>query len=198
MCGLNKSARFPSILTMNPRIILTAFVALVFATAASHAQVKVKKATYGAPAPARSADVTKRVQVLFDTGQLSFRVSPQLIGFNPNPSLRNGLVVEYNYLGSEGTAVAKDGEVYAMRGIGSQPARPAAGTRLRFENNFGKPVFVYELDRWGGWRWKAQLDPGAVYTAIGQPGDLWTISDRAGRQLRSVRVVANMPPVVLR
>jgi hypothetical protein len=85
-----------------------------------------------------------------------------------------------------------------MRGIGPQPARPAAGTRLRFENSFGKPVFVYELDRWGGWRWKAQLDPGAAYTGVGQPGDLWTVSDRAGRQLRSVRVVANMPPVIIR
>lgn len=183
---------------MNPRTIFAAFLALFFATAASHAQVNVKKASYGAPKPARSVDVTKRIQALFNTGSFTFRVSPQIIGIDPNPGLRNGLVVEYNYLGSDGIAVAKDGEVYAMRGIGPQPARSAAGTKIRFENHFGKPVFVYELDRWGAWRWKAQLDIGAAYTAVGQPGDLWTISDRAGRQLRSVRVVANMPPIIVR
>lgn len=186
---------------MNPRILLTAVIALFLAITPSHAQVEVKKASYGAPKPARSVDVTNRVQQLFNAAKFSFVVSPQVLGINPNPSLRNGLVVEYTYLGSKGIAAAKDGEVYAMRGIGAgvaRPVAPAAGTRLRFENSFGKPVFVYELDRWGAWRWKAQLDIGGVYTAIGQPGDLWTISDRAGRQLRSVRVVANMPPVVVR
>jgi len=184
---------------MNPRTILLALLAIAAMTAPSLAQVKVISAYYGRQKPERTIDVTQFVQKKFDLGLFKFTVSPQVFGTNPNPGRPNVLIVQYSAGGQKAFAQAMDGDVFSISGQGGAPRPPLPlGTPLRFENGYSRAIYVYELDRWGGWQWKAQLDPGAVYTARGRAGDLWVVADRNGRVLREVRVAANMAPIYLR
>lgn len=183
---------------MNIRTSFFALFAMMFATAASHAQVKVISAYYGRQKPERTVEVTEFVQKRFNLGSYQFTVAPSLFGVNPNPGRQNVLIVQYSYGGQKAFAQAADGSIFTLPGFAKQ-ARPPVGTPLRFENGYSRAtIYVYELDRWGAWQWKAQLSPGEVYTARGQSGDLWVMADRNGRVLREVRVAANMAPVYLR
>lgn len=182
---------------MSLRGILFAVFVCVLNASTSPAQVKVISAYYGRQAPEKTVEVTDFIQKKFNLGLYSFRLSPSVFGANPNPGRSNVLVVEYSYKAQKNFARAADGQVFSLPGIGAPP-QPAAGAALRFENGHAKAIFVYELDRWGAWQWKAQLDPGSVYTARGRPGDNWVVTDRNGRVLRQVQVASNMAPIYLK
>ncbi len=181
---------------MQTRTLLFAIAGILSATANSHAQVKVISAYYGRQSPEKSIDVKELMQKKFDLGLYQFRLEPSVLGVNPNPKRQNALIVQYSYGGQKAFAQAKDGEVFALPGLGAP--RPSAGTPLRFQNGSARVTYVYELNRWGAWQWKAQLDPGSVYAARGQAGDNWIVTDRNGRVLRQVRVSAGMAPIYLR
>lgn len=161
-----------------------------------HAQVEVRSASYGLPKPAKSIDVRKLLQQRFDSGSYQFRLQPSVFGVDPNPGRQNLLAVEYMTGGKKGYAGAKDGQIFTLPGFAAP--RSPSGVPLRFESSYSRILYVYELDKWGAWQWKAQLDPGSVYSARGQAGDNWVVTDRNGRIVRQVRVTSNMAPIQLR
>ncbi|MEQ1859341.1 MAG: hypothetical protein ABMA13_05350 [Chthoniobacteraceae bacterium] len=186
---------------MKTRLLLALTLACIAATSAQ-AQVKIISAHYGLPKPGRTVDVRKLVQAKVDAGAYSFRVHVASFGIDPNPGRPNYLVVEY--IGPNGnklTGRKEDGGVFNFLVAGrtyNPPAQVARGTPLRFQNGYGRAIYVYELDRWASWQWKAQLDPGSTYTANGEIGDRWIVTDRNGRVLREVKVSRDMAPVYLR
>lgn len=181
---------------MNTRRLLLALVAAITVSTAS-ADIEVVSAYYGRQSPERTIKVTDAMQKRFDSGIFRFRLSPAVMGLDPNPGRQNFLVVEYKYGGQKGFARAGDGEVFALPGFGSVP-QPAAGTSLRIENNFARALYVYQLDRWGAWQWKARLDKGAAYKAVAKPGENWVVIDQSGRVVRQIRVTSQMAPIYLR
>lgn len=185
---------------MKTRALILAAMAAFFTAAGSQAQVKVISAYYGRQSPEKTIDVTEIMQKRFDSGVFKFRLQPISFGKDPNPGKQNVLVVQFSYGGGQKAfARAADGEVFVLPGTPApRPPAVPAGKPLRFENGYNRAIYVYEMDRWGAWQWKAQLDPGAVYTARGQPGDNWVVSDRNGRVLRQVKVTRDMAPVYLR
>lgn len=176
---------------MKPHLILIALLSCFWAASPASAQIKVLSAYYGRVAPERSIDVKDVVQAKLNAGVPYFRVTPSSFGANPNPGRRNFLAVTYYSYGQKLAARAEDGDIISFKGGPGVPQPPPAyggDRRLRFENGYGRVVYLYELDRWGGWAWKAQLDVGAVYSVNGQPGDVWAVSDSKGRILKQVRV----------
>jgi|GEM_PF-4324745 len=157
----------------------------------AQAQIKIRTASYGRLKPERSVDVKQQLENLLNQGTTAFRVGPSLFGFNPNPGRANFLVVEYEVYGQKAFGRAEDGDRFAFKGVSSGPSYPPSGgggDRVRFENAYGRVIYLYELSRWGSWEWKAQLDPGAVYASPARPGDRWAVTDRAGRTLQTVTV----------
>lgn len=156
----------------------------------AHAQIKIRSASYGRLKPERSVDVRDYLQKALNSGNTSFRVSPSFFGLNPNPGRPNFLVVEYEVYGQKTFGRAEDGDRFTFKGVPSGPSYPPQGgsDRVRFENAYGRTIYLYELSRWGSWEWKAQLDPGAVYASPARPGDRWAVTDRAGRTLQTVTV----------
>jgi hypothetical protein len=77
--------------------------------------------------------------------------------------------------------------------------KPIGGgeVRLRFENTAGRILYLYQLDRWNAWHWKAQLDIGGVYAVNARIGELWVATDRAGRVVQQVKAGKDMGTVRL-
>jgi hypothetical protein len=75
--------------------------------------------------------------------------------------------------------------------------RPSGGgeLRLRFENNYGRSLYLYQLNRWGAWDWKAQLEPDGVYAANAEIGETWIATDRSGRVIEKIVVGRGMSQV---
>lgn len=168
---------------MTLRQILILFTVFI-TTHAAEAQIKVVSAYYGRPKPERTVDVKKTVQAMASVWRTSFQVSPATFKVNPNPGRRNTLVVQYYAYGQTYTERADDGQVFTFRGaVGTR-----SSARVRFENGYGQQVYLYELDRWGAWHWKAKLDRGTSYTSAARAGDQWVVTDRRGRVLRQVVV----------
>lgn len=161
-----------------------AIILLVFCGARTgEAQIKITSAYYGRPKPEKTVDVKDTVQALVNAGRTSFHVSTGTFRLNPNPGRPNFLVVQYYAYGQNYTGRASDGQLFTFRGA-VQPSR----TRIRFENGYSRVIYLYELDRWGAWGWKAQLDPGTNYSSAARAGERWIVTDRRGRILRQVTV----------
>jgi hypothetical protein len=165
-----------------------ALLLIVFCGARSgYAQIKIDSAYYGRPKPEKTVDVKETVQALANAGRTSFRVSPTTFRVVPNGGRPNFLVVQYYAYGQHYTGRAEDGQTFTFRGPGTGYAG-SGGTRIRFENGFPRVVYLYELNRWGAWTWKAQLDPGSNYSTEARAGENWAVTDRAGRPLQQVVV----------
>jgi hypothetical protein len=172
------------------------FISIVFGVPAAHAQIKVTSAYYGRLKPEKTIDVTETVQALANAGRTSFRVGEGTFRVYPNPGRPNFLVVQYYAYGRNYTGRAEDGEFFTFKGGAAGPA--TGTTRLRFENGYSRVVYLYELNRWGAWGWKAQLDAGSNYSTDARPGEKWAVTDRSGRLLQQVVVPSNGGTVRLR
>lgn len=78
------------------------------------------------------------------------------------------------------------------------PPGPGQLSRVRFENTSRRSLYLYNLDRWGGWNWRANLEPYGVYEAATRPGEEWVATDRANRVIEQVRIAPGMGRVSFR
>lgn len=69
--------------------------------------------------------------------------------------------------------------------------------RVRFENTSRRSLYLYSLDRWGGWNWTASLEPFGAYETSTRPGEEWVATDRANRVVEQVRIAPGMNRVTL-
>jgi hypothetical protein len=119
------------------------FVLLAALSSSLAQRIKVESAYYGTPA--RSRDVTERVQRFADFGE-PFRVSNDTFRMDPVPGQKKTLVVVYNVEGRRIRDSAEEGDVFYFRGGGYADAGPgyyrrgirileaAYGTRGRYAN----------------------------------------------------------------
>jgi hypothetical protein len=80
--------------------------------------------------------------------------------------------------------------------IGSKPMG-GGEVRLRFENTAGRVLYLYQLDRWNSWQWKAQLDLGGVYAVNARIGEQWIAADQKGRIVQQIKAGPGMSLVRL-
>lgn len=131
-------------------------------------------------------------------------------------NVRNGEKINLNaQIGQEWVAVDNASNVLARERISpdrnvllveppytppSRPPYPGGGfqggnQRVKFENSGGRTVYVYNLDRWGNWTWKASLEPRGSYSASADLGETWILTDRSNRVIRQVVIDRGMSTV---
>jgi hypothetical protein len=97
---------------------------------AAVAGVKITKAIYGVPGdPARTRDVTQKLQAIVDGGETKIRVPQVAKGGDPAPKVVKTLTVEYVVGGETLTFTGKDKDVFTPQGPGlvkSAVVKPAA------------------------------------------------------------------------
>ena len=94
------------------------------------AGIKITKATYGVPGdPARTRDVTQKLQAIVDGGETKIRVPQVAKGDDPAFGVVKTLTVEYVVGGETLTFKGKDKEIFALVAPGPHSSRLPAGNQ---------------------------------------------------------------------
>jgi hypothetical protein len=168
------------------------------------ADLDVKLARYGNAKNYR--DVRKIVEAYVRSNTLSFPVNANTMGGNPNRGGENFLYIEYTVDGRGYKGSTNEGGVFTFQGIANvrppsrfpilQPPAPSAAP-LRVVNRSGGSVSIYAIDRYGQWTWAENLNNGGTFSAHGQVGQDWVITDARRQVLEQYRVRAGENTVTL-
>jgi hypothetical protein len=180
------------------KTILRLFLPLLILTGLLNtalADLDVKLARYGNVKNYR--DVRKIVEAYVRSNTLSFPVNASTMGGNPNRSGDNFLYIEYEADGRKYKGSTDEGAIFTFQGIANvrppsrlpllRPPAPSAAP-LRVVNRSGGSVSIYAIDRYGQWTWANNLGNGGTFTAHGQVGQDWVITDARRQVLEQYRV----------
>lgn len=166
------------------------------APAAHAAKLEVKKARYGRDV--RYKDVSDVVEAYLKFNKLSFRVTNQSMGSDPNPGQKDYLFIVYEVNGREFTDTVDEGEVFTFKGVegvdrdrgflGIVPPAAPATAPLNVQNSSGRTALLYALDRHGRWIWVTEISEGKSYSTTGAIGQQWKVTNRAQETLREITI----------
>lgn len=168
------------------------------------AGLNIKLARYGNLNNYR--DVRKIVEAYVRSNTLSFPISAQTMGGNPNPGRNNFFYIEYEANGRSFQSSTDEGGIFTFQGIAGvrpppklpilRPPAPSAAP-LRVINRTGSDISVYAIDRYGRWAWAKDLTHGSNFTAHGQVGQDWVITDSRRQVLEQYRIRVGANTVTL-
>ncbi|MEO7317827.1 MAG: hypothetical protein ABIZ56_02435 [Chthoniobacteraceae bacterium] len=178
---------------MRPRLFLFILLSLLASLENSFAELRIVSAYFGRPE--RNQDVKRAVQNYVDNGIFAFRISGENLGAKQHRGKEDYLRVVYELDGRRYTIDGVEGQTFTFQGVrnpvpdGLRDRPPSPTTApIRITNNGPTQISAYSIDRYGAWRWQAEIPPGRTSTETGIVGYEWKLVNRAGDVLEKFTI----------
>ena len=183
---------------MRPRIFLLTLLCLLASIGNSFGHLRIVSAYFGRPE--RNQDVKRAVENYVDHGIFSFRISGESLGAKQHRDRQDYLRVVYDLDGRRYTTDGVEGDTFTFAGVQNPvpsgffgvPSRPTLPSTapIRITNDGPTQLSAYSIDRYGAWRWQAEIPPRRTSSEVGIVGFQWIIVNRAGAVLEKFTVRA--------
>jgi len=179
---------------MKARLTLLPVLCLIASVDHAFADLRIVSAYFGRPN--HNVDVRPVIDQYVDHGIFSFRVSGANLGGWQNPGRTDFLRVVYEIDGRRQTTDAMEGQVFTFVGVENprggvfgrgRSFSPQTAT-IRITNAGPAQLSAFSIDRYGGWRWQAEISPGRATTDVGVVGLDWVVVTRGGTVVGRVTI----------